>query len=66
MRTIESKTNLIDSEYIKIEEHEKIVNEKLNALTQEFTISRMQLTSQFEKEILALKQEYEKEIADLS
>lgn len=33
IRTIESKNQLIESEYLKIEEHEKIVNGKINAIT---------------------------------
>ena len=33
IRTIEQKTQLIESEYLKIEEHEKIVNGKINAIT---------------------------------
>lgn len=33
IRTIESKNQLIESEYMKIEEHEKIVNAKINSLT---------------------------------
>ena len=66
MRTLETKNQIIDNEYIWIDEHEKIVNEKINAITQDFTISRMHMTSQFEKDLLQLKQEYENEIKELA
>lgn len=56
---------MIESEYLKIDEHEKIVNTKINSLTQEFTIAKMQIMAQFEKDLLNLKQDYEKEISEL-
>jgi predicted methyltransferase len=56
LMTIESKNELLENEYIKISEHEAIMNQRLNILQKESEIMQLKVCSQLEKDIITIKE----------